>query len=163
MRTQRPTRAERRRVSAALEMDAAPERIFAVLADLGRHPEIDGSGTVLGAATGPDHLHLGAEFTMGMAQLGRRYRSLSTVVEYEEGRRLTWETVGVWHGHRIIGGQRWRWTLTPRPGGGTAVEHTYLWGYARLPLLTVWLPGYPARARRTLRRSLLRLAALVTP
>lgn len=99
---------------------------------------------------------------MGMQQLGRRYRSLSRVVEYEEGRRLAWESVGDWHGHRIVGGQRWRWTLTPLPGGGTSVQHTDLWGYARLPLLTIWLPGYPARARRTLPRSVAQLAAILS-
>ena len=150
-------------MSATLEIDARPDCVFDVLADPSRHPDLDGSGTVLGAAAGPARLYLGAEFSMGMQQLGQRYRSLSKVVEYDEGRRLTWETVGVWRGHRIVGGQRWRWILAPCPGGGTTVRHTYLWGYARLPLLTVWLPGYPARARRTLPRSLSRLAALLEP
>ena len=150
----------RRYELARRTLPASADRIFAVLVDPARHPELDGSGTVLGPPTGPARLHLGAEFTMGMQQLGRRYRSVSRVVELEEGRRITWESLGVWRGHRVVGGQRWRWTLTPTEAG-TEVEHAYLWGYARLPLLTVWLPGYPARARRTMSRSLERLAAVL--
>lgn len=160
MRRQR-TRAASRGVSATTEILAPAVRIFEVLADISRHPDLDGSGTVLGEPIGPSRLSLGAEFTMSMQQLRTRYRSVNRVVEFEEGRRITWETHGVWRGHPVIGGQRWRWTLTPSPKG-TVVQHTYLWGHARLPLLTVWLPRYPARARRTLPGSLSRLNTILS-
>jgi hypothetical protein len=98
---------------------------------------------------------------MAMQQSRWRYRSTSTVVEFLEGQLVTWASMGVWRGHRIVGGQRWRWELQPA-GSGTLVRHSYLWGYARLPRLTVWLPGYPARAAATLPRSLELLEAAVT-
>ncbi len=43
---------------------------------------------------------------------------------------------------------------------GTLVEHAYVWGYAWMPLLTVWLPGFPRRMRPAMERSLENLAAL---
>ena len=35
-----------------------------------------------------------------------------------------------------------------------------VWGYARMPLLTVWLPGFTRRMRPAMERSLENLAAL---
>ncbi|TCP57532.1 polyketide cyclase/dehydrase/lipid transport protein [Tamaricihabitans halophyticus] len=138
---------------------AAPaEQIFAVLADPRRHAELDGSGMVQGAARVPEHLGLGAEFEMNMRQR-RDYRSVSTVVEYEQDRLLTWETVGRWRGRKVIGGQWWRYRLTPQ-GQRTLVRHSYLWGRASLPLLTIWLPGFPRRMAPAMRDSLKRLATI---
>ena len=99
---------------------------------------------------------------MAMRQSRWRYRSTSRVVEFDEGTLIAWASTGVWRGRRIVGGQRWRWRLTP-VGNGTRVEHSYVWGYALLPVLTVWLPGYPRRAAATLPQSLARLAAAVDP
>jgi len=149
-------------VSAAVEVPAPPARVFDVLASTDRHAEIDGSGMVQGKPSGPARLSAGSEFTMGMRQVGRAYRSFSRVVEFEEGRRIAWESMGTWRGHQTVGGQRWRWVLTPTEGG-TLVQHSYVWGYARLALLTVWLPGFPRRARRSLHRSLANLARIVSP
>ena len=152
-------RAERRSVTAETVIRAEPAVLFDLLTDVSQHALIDGSGMVIGDGVGPPRLALGSEFTMGMQQYGRGYRSLSRVVEFEEDRRIAWESMGTWRGHKIVGGQRWRWTLTPS-AAGTTVAHSYLWGYARWPLLTVCLPKYPARAGATLPRSLHRLAIL---
>jgi len=138
-----------------------PQVIFEILADVTGHAELDGSGTVRGRPTGPTRLFEGAEFSMNMRQFFLHYRSLSRVVEFDEGRRITWESMGAWRGHKVIGGQRWRYVLIPS-GKSTAVTLSYLWSYARWPLLTVWLPGYPARARTTLPRSLSRLSVLAS-
>lgn len=156
--------AEQRSLSAGLWLPADPESIFGLLTDITVHAVIDGSGTLQGAAIGPRRLTLDSEFTMGMrqARVLRPYRSLNRVVEFDQGHRIAWESMGVWRGHKIVGGQRWRWVLRPARGG-TWVVHSYVWGYASLALVTVWLPGYPARARHTLPRSLDRLAALVGP
>ena len=63
---------------------APPERIFAILADPRRHPEVDGSGTVRQAApAGPSRLSQGAKFGMAM-KFGMPYRMVNTVVEFED-------------------------------------------------------------------------------
>lgn len=152
--------AERRAVTASVTIPATPDRIFAILTDITQHPLLDGSATLQGRPDGPRRLELGSEFTMGMRQAGLAYRSFNRVVEFDEGRLITWASMGQWRGHRLIGGQWWRWALTPTDTG-TEVQHSYVWGYARWPLLTIWLPGYPARARASLPQSLQRLAGLV--
>jgi hypothetical protein len=112
-----------------------------------------------GDPIGPSQLKLGDTFTMGMSQAGRAYRSVNQVVEFEPNRRIAWRSTGTWFGRVVIGGQRWRYILHPNPAG-TLVEHAYVWGYARLPLLTIWLPGFPHRMRAAMERSLANLAVL---
>jgi uncharacterized protein YndB with AHSA1/START domain len=146
-------KAERRSVSVTMVLSAAPETIFALLTDVNRHRELDGSGMLQGAPVGPDRLQLGSEFSMAMRQGRRRYRSHSRVVEFEQDRRIAWETTGRWRGHRYVGGQRWRYVLVP-VDGGTQVTQSYVWGYAMLPMLTVWLPRFPARMERAMPQSL---------
>src|SRR3978361_408924 len=82
---------------------ASPERIFALIADPARHKEIDGSGTVRDAKNTPDELKLGAKFGMSMNR-GVPYSMVSTVIEYEPGRRLAWQTFPP-SGARIAGGR----------------------------------------------------------
>ena len=151
--------AERRSVTAEAVLRAEPARIFELLTDITQHALIDGSGMVVGDAAGPERLTLGSEFTLQMRQHGLGYRSLSRVVEHRQNRRIAWESMGVWRGHKIVGGQRWRWILTPGEEG-TMISHSYVWGYARWPLVTVRLPGYPAKAERSLPLSLQRLRRL---
>ena len=43
-------------VSASTTIAAPPSTVFAILADARQHPRIDGSGTVLGLADGPDQI-----------------------------------------------------------------------------------------------------------
>jgi hypothetical protein len=81
------------------------------------------------------------------------------VVEFEPDRRIAWRSTGSWRGRIPVGGQRWRYILHP-DRAGTLVEHADVWGYARMPLLTVWLPGFPRRMRPAMERSLDNLAAL---
>jgi hypothetical protein len=50
---------------------------------------------------------------MAMRQAGTPYRSTNRVVEYQPDRVLAWESGGYWHGRKIVGGQRWRFTLHP--------------------------------------------------
>lgn len=159
-RDRRSVRAERRVVTATRTVEGSTAALFAVLADPRRHVDFDGSQTLRGAPLGPARLYMGAEFTMAMQQSRWTYRSTSTVVEFVEGRLITWVSAGVWRGHRLVGGQRWAWRLE-QSGAATVVRHSYIWGYARLPIMTVWLPGYPRRAQAVLPRSieLLEIAA----
>jgi uncharacterized protein YndB with AHSA1/START domain len=96
---------------------APAERIFALIADPRRHREIDGSGTVRDAKNLPDKLELGAKFGMSM-KVGLPYSMVSTVIEYEEGRRLAWQTrpPGRLPG-KLAGGRIWRYELEPVEGG----------------------------------------------
>jgi hypothetical protein len=96
---------------------------------------------------------------MGMSQVGKGYRNINQVVEFEPYRRIAWRSTGTWFGRVVIGGQRWRYILHPDPAG-TLVEHAYVWGYARMPLLSIWLPGFPHWMRLAMELSLVNLAVL---
>src|SRR4051794_19544351 len=69
---------------------APPEQIFALLVDPQKHREIDGSGTVQGPRGEPQKLKLGSKFGMSM-RLGIPYGMTSTVIEYDENRRIAWQ------------------------------------------------------------------------
>jgi uncharacterized protein YndB with AHSA1/START domain len=103
---------------------APAEDIFALLADPRRHPEIDGSGTVKDAIEGPERLTLGSSFGMGM-KMGMRYSMVNEVIEFEEGRRIAWQTrpTNAIAG-RLAGGRIWRYELEPTEGG-TLVRETW--------------------------------------
>ncbi|MFI6768264.1 SRPBCC family protein [Streptomyces sp. NPDC050355] len=154
-----------RAISVSQDIHATPQRIFAVLRDPARHAELDGSGMLRGRPQGPSPLGPGDRFSMGMAQGRIAYRSVNAVVEYDEDRLIAWETSGELRGRRLVGGQRWRYELTPledaAAGAATRVTHTYDWSRARFPRLVVELPGYPRRMGPAMARTLERLAAAV--
>jgi uncharacterized protein YndB with AHSA1/START domain len=102
---------------------APPEAIFDLLADPARHPEIDGSGTVKGARTGSERLALGSSFGMSM-KMGIPYAMVSTVVEFEDDRRIAWQTRGPTAVGRLFGGRIWRYELEP-VDGGTRVRESW--------------------------------------
>lgn len=99
---------------------APPERIFDLLADPARHPDIDGSGTVVGAKEGSRRLALGDTFGMDM-KIGRAYSMVSTVIEFEENRRIAWQSRSP---KGRGGGRIWRYELEPADGG-TRVRETW--------------------------------------
>lgn len=97
---------------------APPEEIFELLAHPARHREIDGSGTVR-EAKGDDageRVGLGDRFGMSM-KMGVPYSMVSTVVAFEEGRTIAWQTRGPgWLGAKVAG-RIWRYELEPVEGG----------------------------------------------
>jgi len=104
-------------VSVERIIPAAPTAIFALVADAARHPEIDGSGTVRQVKAGaPQKLILGATFGMSMKQ-GIGYSMVSTVIEYEEDRRIAWQSRPNGLAGRWVGGRIWRYELEPTDGG----------------------------------------------
>lgn len=104
---------------------ATPETIFALLVDPARHPEIDGSGTVRAVKQGAHGLVLGSTFTMAMKTVGVPYSTVSEVVEYEESRRIAWQTYSTITWLKKFGGGRiWRYQLEPLDGG-TLVRETW--------------------------------------
>ena len=110
-------------VSVERFIPAPPEAIFALIADPSRHRDIDGSGTVRDAKGGSERLTKGSTFGMSM-KWGLPYSMSSTVVEYEEDRRLAWQTRGPGPIGKLLGGRIWRYELEP-VDGGTLVRETW--------------------------------------
>lgn len=142
--------ASNRAVSVTRVIPAPAEVIFDILADPARHPEIDGSGTVVKARGNVPRLSLGARFGMDM-KLGVPYRLTNTVVDFEEGRRIAW---------RHFGGHTWRYDLEPTDAG-TAVTETFDWSTAKAPKL-LELAGFPKRHPPAMEKTLERLEAIAT-
>ena len=144
-----------RQVSVSRVIEATPEQIFRVVADASLHHVIDGSGTVRGASGKPEPLHLGTKFAMDM-KLGVPYRISSTVVEFEQDRRIAWAHLGK---------HRWRYELEPlEPAADgtprTQVTETFDWSTALVPT-AIELAGYPKRHVPNMERTLERLDAFL--
>ena len=140
-----------RQVSASRIIAAPPAKVFEVLADPAAHELIDGSGTVKGTREpSGTRLSLGARFGMKM-KVGVPYGISNEVVEFEEGRLITW---------RHFGGHLWRWELEPVEGG-TKVTETFDWSAAKSPV-ALEVMRVPARNGRSMAATLDRLAAHVT-
>lgn len=121
-------------VAVSRRVDASAHDIFHLLADPGRHPEIDGSGMVREGASGAVVSGVGDVFVMKMhyAALGD-YEMNNLVVEYELDRRIGWEPAPG-NGHPAadardpVGnreGHRWIFDLTPEISGTTVVTGIY--------------------------------------
>ena len=96
---------------------APADKIFDLIADPRQHPEIDGSGSVRKAQDAPERLSLGAKFGMAM-KLGIPYSMESTVIEFEDNRRIAWQSRPPGSiGSRFGGGRIWRYELEPVEGG----------------------------------------------
>ena len=140
---------------------APASAIFALLADAAQHPMLDGSGSVKDARSGGgEPLRLGSRFGMSM-NMGLPYATHNTVVEYEQDRRIAWQTtVGGLLG-RAIGGRIWRYELEPI-GEGTRVRES--WDISKEPLrLVMSRTHFPAKTERDMRRTLANIEEHVTP
>ncbi|MEA2482109.1 MAG: hypothetical protein QOC55_56 [Thermoleophilaceae bacterium] len=140
---------------------AQPEKIFALLADANRHQDFDGSGTVKAAHDdAPERLHLGSKFGMNM-RIVMPYSMVSTVVEYEENKRIAWQPRPAYPiANRLAGGRIWRYELEPVPGG-TRVRES--WDITHEAILSK--PAVRPAAGRTrvaMEKTLERLELLVT-
>ncbi|TDQ55028.1 SRPBCC family protein [Actinorugispora endophytica] len=139
----------RNQISRSVVIAAPAARIFDILADPRRHPDMDGSGSVRGVVRGPDRLERGSEFGMDMKLLGLPYRITNRVVEYERNRLIAWR-----HG----GPHRWRWHLEPVDEHTTRVTETF--DYSRGGAVVYKLIGAPARNARGIEATLPRLKDL---
>ncbi|OBA80280.1 dimethyladenosine transferase [Mycobacterium sp. 1164966.3] len=113
-------------VSVERVINASPDKIFALLADAGKHASFDGSESVNHATRESVPLTKGSKF--GMAMRGRKetlfipYRTTNTVIEYEPDRRIAWQTTSL---GGLVGGRIWRYELAPAEDGGTRVRETW--------------------------------------
>ena len=135
-------------VSVERVITASPEMIFEFLADPRNHSLIDGSGTVRQTQPGvPARLSIGAEFGMQM-KLGAPYKITNEVVEFVEGKQISW---------RHLGGHIWRYILEP-VADGTKVTEQFDYTNAR-SVLVLRLAMYPSRNKRSIVKTLDNLAA----
>src|SRR5882724_2791924 len=134
-----------------------PEPIFALLADPHRHPEIDGSGSVKSAIDGPTRLTLGAKFKMAMQQ-GIKYSMVSEIIEFEENRRIAWQTRPANKRGALFGGRIWRYELEPT-ADGTRVRETWDISQEKIKMM-----ARPVRkkTRKSMEQTLARIEAIVT-
>jgi hypothetical protein len=105
--------------------------IFRVLADPGRHIELDGSGMVRGAVSTGPITGVGDVFVMRMHDVALGdYEMENHVVEFEPDHRIGWEpAAGRGHPEASSSDARWghRWIYELRPDGpdATVVTETY--------------------------------------
>ena len=140
---------------------AAPaSALFAIVADANRHPEIDGSGSVVKAKAGtPNQLALGSTFGMSM-KLGLPYSMSNTVIEFEPDRAIAWKTVFSGFLGRFIGGRIWRYEFEATDGG-TLVRESWDISADHQRVLLKLGDIYSGKTRRDMERTLERLSALV--
>ena len=145
-------------VSVERCIPAGPAAIFALVADAARHPEIDGSGSVRQVKTGaPQKLSLGASFGMSMKQ-GIAYSMVSTVIEYEEDRRIAWQSRPAGFVGKFVGGRIWRYELEP-VDGGTRVRES--WDVSKdHQRIFLKLGGLPAKTKGSMEKTLARIEEL---
>lgn len=103
---------------------ATPAAVFALLADPQKHPELDGSGTVLRVRASQVPLEVGSTFDMHMKR-GFKYSTRNTVTALEPDRLITWSTRPITFPlSLLIGGRTWSYVLVPE-GDGTRVTETW--------------------------------------
>jgi uncharacterized protein YndB with AHSA1/START domain len=137
---------------------APPSAIFDLLADPRRHTEIDGSGTVRDTKPGTiERLSLGSKFGMSM-KFGVKYAMVSEVIEFEDDRRIAWQSrpPSKW-GAKFGGGRIWRYELEPVEGG-TRVRESWDITHEKIKLIV-----RPARkkTRKAMEKTLARIEELV--
>ena len=140
---------------------APAEAIFDLLADPGRHHEIDGSGTIVGArSAGERRLALGDSFGMDM-DWGVNYATKNVVVEFEENRRIAWQTLAPKPLSYILTGRICRYELEPVEGG-TIVRETWDTRQEALPSRYVVRATLTDLTRRNMEKTLQRIEDVVT-
>ncbi len=145
---------------------ASPEAIFDVLADPSQHALIDGSGmlqpTAAGSGTGPQSTRLALGVTFGMnMKLGISYQTANTVVEFEENRRIAWQTGPKGKLEPYVAGRIWRYELEPVAEGTLVRESWDIRTDHQRALLRLG-DIYAKKTRRDMELTLARLDTLVT-
>ncbi len=152
-------------VTVQRTIDAPIEKIFDIVSDPTRHPEIDGSGMVKGALDGARPTKAGDHFGTSM-KWGAAYRMNNEVVVYEPNRKFVWRPIlatGPRFAANMVGGHRWGYTLESLGIDETLVTETYDWSRAPAPTRAyIYAAGWPKRAEKAMIATLERLDAVVT-
>ncbi len=144
------------------KIDARSEDIFAILSDVTKHSLIDGSGMLQGKTPeAPQQLKLGTTFGMSMKMLRLPYSTVNRVVEFEENRRIAWQTGPMGFMGRVLAGRIWRYQLEAVDGGTMVSESWDITPDHQRALLKLG-NIYSKKTRRDMERTLERLGQLVT-
>ena len=127
-----PTGMEVERVTASTTIEAAPETVFAVLADPSAHADIDGTGWVRGSRHGDRITAVGQVFRMAMYHENhpdKDYKIANLVEVFDEPRAIAWKpgTESPETGELSFGGWIWRYDLEATGPSRTTVTLTYDW------------------------------------
>ena len=128
----RLTGMETERVTASTTIEAAPEAVFAVLADPSAHADIDGTGWVRGSVDGDRITAAGQVFRMAMYHENhpdKDYKIANRVEVFDEPRAIAWQpgTESPETGELSFGGWIWRYDLEATGPSRTTVTLTYDW------------------------------------
>ncbi|HEV7829248.1 MAG TPA: SRPBCC family protein [Pseudonocardiaceae bacterium] len=135
-------------------VEAPVERVFALIADPDRHPDLDGTGTLRASRTHTVITEVGDVFIMDVHahDIGRN-QSQSVVTTYVRDRALGWAPGPV---DRDPFGHTFTFTLEPNGDDQTLVTLTYDWSAVTDEQLLATMPQV---SKEELSRSLDRLAA----
>ena len=119
-------------VSASTTIEAAPEAVFAVLADPSAHAAIDGTGCVRESLEGDRITAAGQVFRMAMYHPNhpdKDYKIANLVEVFDEPRAIAWKpgTESPETGELSFGGWIWRYDLEATGPSQTKVTLTYDW------------------------------------
>jgi uncharacterized protein YndB with AHSA1/START domain len=149
-------------VSVDRVIAAPPAELFAIVADANRHPEIDGSGTVIKTkGDTPDRLTMGSTFGMSM-KAGVPYSMVNTVVEMEQDRCIAWQTAFPGLLGRFVGGRIWRYQFEP-VDGGTKVTESWDVSHDKQRAIFTRIAKIPQDAATSMTKTLDRLAEITEP
>src|ERR1700730_13659941 len=114
------------RAPASTTIEAAPEAVFAVLADPSAHADIDGTGWVHGSLDGDRITAAGQVFRVAMCHEthpDKHYKTANLVEVFDEPRAIAWQpgTESPETGELSFGGWIWRGYL-----GGSGPAQTTL-------------------------------------
>lgn len=108
-------------IERSIEIDAPPERVFAIVGDVSKSPEWAGSGevrAVVRQTEGP--IGVGTRYRSDQNIRGMKYHTTSTITDYEPNRRIIWRVEPPAYARSA-----WGFTLDPTPSGGTRLTHFY--------------------------------------
>ena len=158
----RLTGMETERVTASTTIEAAPEAVFAVLADPSAHADIDGTGWVRESLDGDRITAAGQVFRMAMYHenhRGMHYEVANRVEVFQQPHAIAWlPGQGADDANLDFGGWIWRYDLEPVGDDRTEVTLTYDWS-AVPPAIREHI-GFPPFDRQHLDNSLKHLAGL---
>jgi len=120
------------RVSVTRTIPAAPERVFAVLADPSTHAAIDGTGWVTSSLQDEPITAVGQVFRMAMSHElhpDGTYQIANLVEVYDPPRAIGWKpgTESAETGELSFGGWTWRYDLEATGPARSTVTVTYDW------------------------------------
>jgi len=155
---------ETEHVKVTRTIEAAPEAVFAVLADPSAHSDIDGTGWVRGSLERGRITSAGQVFRMAMYHPNhpdKNYKIANLVEVFEEPRAIGWKpgTESPETGELSFGGWTWRYDLEEKTPSRTTVTLTYDW--SAVPAEVREYIQFPPFAPDHLANSLQHLADLV--